>query len=181
MDAVSPSDKQRVETFVQSGGGALLIAGDRNIYVDHKDAPEDPLARSFPAKLVPPRAPQGTCVVLIIDKSSSMEGKKIDLARLAAIGVVENLKPEDRVGVLIFDNSFMWAVPLRVADNKVAIKREISGIMPDGGTQIAPALTSATIRSFPSAPLTNTSSFSRTASPKKATACPSRGMPQIIA
>ena len=52
-------------------------------------------------------------MVLIIDKSSSMEGKKIELARLAAIGVVENLKPDDRVGVLIFDNSFQWAVPIR--------------------------------------------------------------------
>ncbi len=96
---------------MQGGGGALLIAGEHNVYVDHKDAPEDPLARTFPAKLVPPRSPQGTCVVLIIDKSSSMEGKKIELARLAAIGVVENLKPDDHVGVLIFDNSFMWDVP----------------------------------------------------------------------
>jgi Ca-activated chloride channel homolog len=143
IDAVPAADKQRLETFVQSGGGALLIAGEHNSYVDHKGAPEDPLARSFPAKLVPPRSPQGTCVVLIIDKSSSMEGKKIELARLAAIGVVENLKPDDRVGVLIFDNSFMWAVPIRTVDNKTQIKREISGIIPDGGTQIAPALTEA--------------------------------------
>jgi Ca-activated chloride channel family protein len=45
--------------------------------------------------------------------------------------------------VLIFDNSFVWAVPIRSADNKAAIKREISGIVPDGGTQIAPALTEA--------------------------------------
>jgi Ca-activated chloride channel homolog len=143
IDAVPAADKQRLETFVQGGGGALLIAGEHNSYVDHKDAPEDPLARTFPAKLVPPRSPQGTCVVLIIDKSSSMEGKKIDLARLAAIGVVDNLKPDDRVGVLIFDNSFVWAVPIRAADNKPLIKREISGIIPDGGTQIAPALTEA--------------------------------------
>ncbi len=142
-DAIPPADKQRLEAFVQSGGGALIIAGERNVYVDHKDTPEDPLARSFPAKLVPPRSPQGTCVVLIIDKSSSMEGKKIELARLAAIGVVENLKPDDRVGVLIFDNSFQWAVPIRSADNKALIKREISGIIPDGGTQIAPALNEA--------------------------------------
>jgi Ca-activated chloride channel homolog len=143
VDAVPPADKQRLETFVQGGGGALWIAGERNVYVDHKDSPEDPLARSFPAKLVPPRSPQGTCVVLIIDKSSSMEGKKIELARLAAIGVVENLKADDRVGVLIFDNSFMWDVPIRSADNKNLIKREISGIIPDGGTQIAPALNEA--------------------------------------
>ena len=143
VDAVPAADKERLETFVQGGGGALWIAGERNVYVEHKDVPEDPLARSFPAKLVPPRSPQGTCVVIIIDKSSSMEGKKIELARLAAIGVVENLKPDDRVGVLIFDNSFMWDVPIRTADNKVAIRREISGIIPDGGTQIAPALAEA--------------------------------------
>jgi len=142
-DAVPAADKQRLERFVQGGGGALLIAGERNVYVDHKDAPEDPLARTFPAKLVPPRSPQGTCVVLIIDKSSSMEGKKIELARLAAIGVVENLKPDDRVGVLIFDNSFMWDVPIRSVSDKNLIKREISGIIPDGGTQIAPALNEA--------------------------------------
>lgn len=142
-DAVPAGDKERLEQFVQGGGGALLIAGEHNVYVDHKDAPEDPLARTFPAKLVPPRSPQGTAVVLIIDKSSSMEGKKIELARLAAIGVVENLKPDDRVGVLIFDNSFMWAVNIRSADNKALIKREISGIIPDGGTQIAPALNEA--------------------------------------
>ena len=142
-DAIPPADKERLEKFVQGGGGALIIAGERNVYVDHKDAPEDPLARTFPAKLVPPRSPQGTCVVLIIDKSSSMEGKKIELARLAAIGVVENLKADDRVGVLIFDNSFMWEVPIRSADNKAVIKREISGIIPDGGTQIAPALNEA--------------------------------------
>ena len=65
--------------------------------------------------MAPPRSPEGTAVVLIIDKSSSMEGRKIELARLAAIGVVENLRPIDTVGVLIFDNSFQWAVPVRRA------------------------------------------------------------------
>ena len=82
-------------------------------------------------------------MVLIIDKSSSMEGRKIELARLAAIGVVENLRPIDSVGVLIFDNSFQWAVPIRKAEDRATIKRLISGITPDGGTQIAPALTEA--------------------------------------
>src|SRR5205823_990204 len=67
VDAVPAPDKERVEKFVQGGGGALWIAGERNVYVEHKGVPEDALARSFPAKLVPPRSPQGTCVVLIID------------------------------------------------------------------------------------------------------------------
>ena len=108
---------------------------------------EEEIARSIvgalPAKLAPPRSPEGTAVVLIIDKSSSMEGRKMELARVAAVGVVENLRPIDQVGVLIFDNSFEWAVPIRRAEDKATIKRLISGITPDGGTQIAPALTEA--------------------------------------
>jgi len=149
LDAMNPADKQRIEAFVQRGGGALIIAGEHNVYVDHKDQPEDALERTFPAKLAPPRSPEGTAVVIIIDKSSSMEGRKIELARAAAIGVVENLKPVDYVGVLIFDNSFQWAVPIRKAEDKTLIKRLIAGITPDGGTQIAPALNEAYRRILP--------------------------------
>jgi Ca-activated chloride channel family protein len=125
-----------------------VIGGERNVYVDHKGV-EDPLSRALPADLAPPRSPEGTCVVLIIDKSSSMEGRKIELARLAAIGVIENLRPIDSVGVLIFDNSFQWAVPIRKAEDRSLIKRLIAGIMPDGGTQIAPALSESYRRIMP--------------------------------
>ena len=146
---IPPARKTAVEEFVKQGGGVLWIAGEQNIYVEKKEQDEDALDRALPAKLAPPRTPEGTCVVLIVDKSSSMEGKKIELARLAAVGVVENLRPIDSVGVLIFDNSFQWAVPIRRAEDKALIKRLISGIMPDGGTQIAPALTEAYRRILP--------------------------------
>lgn len=56
LEAMRPADKQRVEEFVQRGGGALWIAGERSAYVDHKGQPEDPLERTFPAKLAPPRS-----------------------------------------------------------------------------------------------------------------------------
>ena len=144
MENIPLADKTRIEKYEQEGGGLLWIAGEHNQYVEKKPGtPEDPLERAFPAKLAPPRTPEGTAVVLIIDKSSSMEGKKMELARLASIGVVENLRPIDYVGVLIFDNSFQWAVPIRKAEDRTLIKRLIAGITPDGGTQIAPALTEA--------------------------------------
>jgi hypothetical protein len=82
-------------------------------------------------------------VVLIIDKSSSMEGPKMEMARSAATGVVANLRPIDQVGILIFDNSHRWAVPIRKADDPRGLAALIAGITPDGGTQIAPALTEA--------------------------------------
>jgi uncharacterized membrane protein/uncharacterized protein YegL len=149
MESLPLSRKNEAEKFVKQGGGLLVIAGERNIYADNKKV-EDALDRTLPANLAPPRSPEGTAVILIIDKSSSMEGKKIELARLAAIGVVDNLRPIDLVGVLIFDNSFQWAVPLRKAEDRTLIKRLISGIVPDGGTQIAPALAEAYRRVQPS-------------------------------
>jgi uncharacterized membrane protein len=149
MASISQTAKTMLEEYVKKGGGLLWIAGEHNVYMDKNGRPEDALERMLPAKLAPPRSPEGTAVVLIIDKSSSMEGRKIELARLAAIGVVQNLRPIDSVGVLIFDNSFQWAVPIRKAEDRATIKKLISGITPDGGTQIAPALTEAYQRILP--------------------------------
>ncbi len=147
-ETIPAARKKYLEEYVQTGGGLLWIAGEHNVYVDKK-APEDPFERTLPAKLAPPRSPEGTCVVLILDKSSSMEGKKMDLARLAAIGVIQNLRPIDMVGVLIFDNSYQWAVPIRKAEDRTLIKRLVAGVMADGGTQIAPALAEAYRRILP--------------------------------
>ena len=135
--------KERAAEFIQNGGGFLLIAGENSLYIEHEEDDRDPLRDALPAELAPPRTPEGTAVVLILDKSSSMEGKKMELARQSAIGVVENLRPIDQVGVLVFDNSFQWTVPLRKNDDPEAIKQLISSIIADGGTQIAPALNEA--------------------------------------
>ena len=148
LEAILPERKVELEKFVKDGGGLLVIGGERNVYADGKKV-EDALERTLPAKLAPPRSPEGTAVVLIIDKSSSMEGRKIELARLAAIGVVDHLRPIDTVGVLIFDNSFQWTVPLRRAEDRTLIERLIAGITPDGGTQISTALTEAFHRILP--------------------------------
>jgi uncharacterized membrane protein len=142
LDSVPEDRKQVVEKYVTRGGGLLVIGGERNVF-DEKKKQEHAIDRVLPAKLAPPRTPEGTCVVLIIDKSSSMEGRKMELARLSAIGVIDNLRPEDQVGVLIFDNTNQWAVPIRRAEDRATIKRLVAGITPDGGTQIAPALAEA--------------------------------------
>jgi Ca-activated chloride channel family protein len=148
LNDLSPARKNRLDTYVRNGGGLLLIGGERQVYKPEKRM--DALDRALPAQLAPPKSPEGTSVVLIIDKSSSMEGRKIELARLSAIGVVDHLRPLDNIGVLIFDNSFQWAVPMRRAEDKSLIKRLISGITPDGGTQIAPALAEAYRKVLPS-------------------------------
>lgn len=141
FEAWSEKTKAAAEHFVREGGGFLLIAGERNLYRQPEEqAEEDILQAMLPAKLAPPRLPEGIAVVLVVDKSSSMEGKKMQLARQSALGVVENLRTIDKVGVLAFDNSFEWAVPLQRNEFPAATQKLIGGIVADGGTQIAPAL-----------------------------------------
>jgi len=138
-----PRRKELLANFVEGGGGLMFIAGEKNLYVEARDDTADPFWKMMPATLAPPRTPEGTSVVLVVDKSSSMEGKKMQLARQSAIGVVDNLRPIDRVGVLVFDNSFQWAIPLRPNSEPEVLKQIITGIIADGGTQIAPALQEA--------------------------------------
>lgn len=143
LESMTDAAKKDVEEYVRQGGGLLIIGGERNVYDEAKAKIEDALERTLPAKLAPPRSPEGTAVTLIVDKSSSMEGRKMELARLAAVGAVNNLRPIDQVGVLAFDNTFEWAVTTRKVEDKGFINRVIAGIRPDGGTQIAPALAEA--------------------------------------
>jgi len=111
---IAEARKDDLERYVREGGGLLLVGGEQNVYVEktgESKTAEDALERALPAKLLPPRNNEGVVVVLIIDKSSSMEGPKMDLAKAAATGTVSNLRPMDQVGVLVFDNSFAWWCP----------------------------------------------------------------------
>jgi len=141
--------KTELEAFVAAGGGFALAAGENNLYLERSEDEQDPLNRMLPAVLAPPRTPEGTSVVLVLDKSSSMEGKKMELARQSAMGLVDNLREIDHIGVLVFDNSFEWAVSLRPNDQPAQTKRLIASVIADGGTQIAPALHEAYSRILP--------------------------------
>ena len=80
-------------------------------------------------------------LILVIDKSGSMAGKKIEMARRAAIRAVENLEPGDVVGVLAFDARQTWLVPIvTLEENKRPIKEMINGLGPGGGTDAKLAL-----------------------------------------
>ena len=73
LEAASPALKEQLEQYEKQGGGLLVIAGEHSNYQEGKTK-EDALDRALPATLAPPRSPEGTAVILIIDKSSSMEG-----------------------------------------------------------------------------------------------------------
>ncbi len=90
-------------------------------------------------------------VVMVIDHSGSMStiadsgssASCLDLAKQAALAGVETLREQDEVGVLVFDDTYDWAVPLQSASDLTAIRNGIATIKDGGGTSIYPALSAA--------------------------------------
>ncbi len=77
-------------------------------------------------------------MVLVIDKSGSMGGQKIELAKDAAKGAVELLGPRDQIGVIAFDGSSNWVSELHAASDKDYVIDRIATIEASGGTSIYP-------------------------------------------
>ncbi len=75
-------------------------------------------------------------MVLVLDKSGSMEGQKIQMVRAAARASVQPLRPIDKLGVISFDEDFNWVIPLGPASDLEAKSSLIDGIQAEGDTKI---------------------------------------------
>ena len=74
---------------------------------------------------------------LVLDKSGSMQGKKIKSLRHAAKLVVDRLGPQDTISIVAFsDRKYLIAESQAVA-NKEALKKKIDRIRDGGGTAIS--------------------------------------------
>ena len=79
-------------------------------------------------------------MVLVIDKSGSMGGIKIELARQAAKAAVELLGPRDYIGVVAFDGAPFVVSEMVSAINSGQVSAAIDGIAAGGGTNLYPAM-----------------------------------------
>lgn len=114
----------------------------------HRDAGQDAYVSVQLA--LPPAgdapAPSAKDVTLVIDHSGSMSGQPLEQAKAAAAAVVQRLRPQDRVNVLLFDDRVepLYDKPRRLSD---AVRGEalafIARTQAGGGTNIALALTRA--------------------------------------
>ncbi|HEY3227184.1 MAG TPA: VWA domain-containing protein [Planctomycetota bacterium] len=82
-------------------------------------------------------------LLLIIDKSGSMAGDPIALAKEAAIASLETLSDKDFLGVLAFDRQPVWVQKFESARRKELIKNNILRLFADGWTDLLPALQEA--------------------------------------
>ena len=127
-------------------GGGFILAGGENNYGEggySKTTIEDVLPVTFEAKK---DKPDSVAMIMVLDKSGSMGGQKIEMTKEAAKAPLSLLKDTDSFGVVAFDYNFYWPVKFQSVANRASITQAISTIAAGGETNIYPALREAYIQ-----------------------------------
>jgi Ca-activated chloride channel homolog len=77
---------------------------------------------------------------LVLDRSGSMDGEKMDNLKEAVGYVADHLSDNDLVSVTIFDDQVETVIPSQAAKNRSDIKGKVAKVIPRGGTQISDGL-----------------------------------------
>ncbi len=140
----TPQQMDSLRSYVQDlGGGLVMLGGDQSFGLGgYYGSPLEeilPVRTDFEKEEEKP----SLALLLLIDRSGSMGGQKIELAKDAARAAVELLGPQDQIGVIAFDDESYWVSPLHPAADKQFVLQRIGTMVAGGGTNIYPAMSDA--------------------------------------
>ena len=75
-------------------------------------------------------------ISIVIDRSGSMAGEKIEFARKAAAGIIDQLSPEDFVSIVMYDEFIDVLHPSAPVLYKDSIKAKLAKVKPRGSTNV---------------------------------------------
>ena len=143
LGLVGPETLRALRTFVEEGGGLLVVQGRRAV-AGYAGALEELLPVTY---AVPERIEEATAaVVFVLDRSASMAGRagnatKLDLLKEAAAAAAELVPDEDWLGAVAFDRTPFWLTfPGPAQETRSALFSALAGLTPSGGTDLWPAV-----------------------------------------
>lgn len=127
----------------QLGGGFLMVGGVNSFGVGGYY--RTPVEEILPVKIQSPDTEErySVALALVIDRSGSMSGSKIEICKSAAVATVELLSRKDHIAVVAFDSQAHWVVPMTRVDSPRAIAARIATLNAGGGTNIQPGMEAA--------------------------------------
>ena len=90
-----------------------------------------------------PKAKKPTSVVFVIDRSGSMQGPKLEVAKEAVIAAVDALGPRDVASLVVFDSEATVVFKDQPKSQKKSIEKLVAQVKAGGGTNYLPGLQQA--------------------------------------
>lgn len=138
--AVARSAEQELIAYVRRGGG-LLYAGGEAAFGPGGWQGSD-LEKILPVRMDAEKERQtpGVAMALLIDRSGSMTGTPLAMAKEACVATMTTLSPNDLLEVIAFDSQPTRVVRLQAARFRSSIQSALATIQPGGGTEIFSSL-----------------------------------------
>ena len=140
-EAVSDAAQDLIEKYVRDLGGGFLFAGGEAGY-GLGGWGHSTLERLLPVRMDAERRKEmpGVAMALVIDRSGSMTGLPMEMAKAACRATVETLQGDDLIEVIAFDSTPQRYVKMQPARYRSRIQNDIARIQPGGGTEIFSSL-----------------------------------------
>ncbi len=120
--------------------GFMMLGSDSTFGVGaYQRTPIEPL---IPVNLAirRPKDMPLAALIQLLDKSGSMGGRPIEMAREAAIAAGDTLSELDLLGVVGFDEAARWVFPFGPKGDGNRFKKSVAGLRAGGGTDLYPAM-----------------------------------------